>query len=520
MDPQAVRAWSAARPRAGGGTAEPACIAPWVTLEFDPQGWVYACCANQLYPLGRIGVDRLRDLWAGDRSRVLREALERWDLSVGCGSCRWHLEHGQMEPDAAVYDRYRLDGPDPAGPVAMTFALSNRCNLACAMCNGELSSTIRHRDGLPPLPARYGDEFFDDLAPFLPGLQYAKFLGGEPFLIPEHDRVWRLMDEVGGPERMQVTTNGTVWTDRVEWLLSRFRLDLTVSIDAFTPERYESIRAGASHATLLQNVARFHQHCRAAGTELRFCFCLMSENWMELAAFLRWADGLEVPVSINVVSDVGLALHDRPLAELEAVAAAWDREQPVTGLNAGVWETQRTQLAMVVEERRAGIPPAPRQAQHAPDDLFDVPGSPGEAAAVDLAQERARLSRWAGGAEVSEVHVGRDGIVSSTVAGTTGLGVDGSLVGRPSRALLDLLVSVDGRRAWLLGDEAVGTTTVRTVVLAAERPRRGLEGAVVRVVTVPHEDGWVLLVAADRIYDAPTPVAMGPRRARGPIAGG
>ena len=122
--------------------------------------------ADVVGQLGRIGEQRLTELWGGPRARVLREALARDDLSVGCASCRWHLEHGRTDPDAAVYDRYPLGSSDPAGPVAMTFALSNRCNLACVMCTPELSSTLRHRAGLAPLRSPYDDEFFDDLVEF------------------------------------------------------------------------------------------------------------------------------------------------------------------------------------------------------------------------------------------------------------------------------------------------------------------------------------------------------------------
>ena len=261
---------------------------------------------------------------------VLREALANWDLSIGCGSCRWHLEHGRLDPDAAVYDRYRFTDPEPAGPASMTFALSNRCNLGCIMCNGELSSTLRHQAGLAPLVQRYDDQFFEDLTPFLPGLDYAKFLGGEPFLIPEHERVWRLMDDVGGPPRMQVTTNGTIWTDRVEWLINRFVVDITVSIDAATASTYERIRPGSSHEAVRANVERFRQRCGEVGSELRFCFCLMDNNWQELGGFLRWADGMEAPVSINVVSDTGLALHDLPLAQLEHISESWAAEDRST----------------------------------------------------------------------------------------------------------------------------------------------------------------------------------------------
>lgn len=519
MDLSARAAWTSARP-GKDHPVDAACVAPWVSLEFDPQGWVYTCCANQLYPLGRIGDERLGELWAGDRARVLRTALQRWDTSSGCGSCRWHLEHGRVDTDAAVYDRYHLASTEPAGPASMTFALSNRCNLGCVMCNGELSSTLRHEAGLPPIVSRYDDQFFEDLVPFLPGLQYAKFLGGEPFLIPEHERVWRLMDEVGGPPRLQVTTNGTVWTDRADWLLDRFVVDITVSVDAYSAAGYERIRRGAKHSTLLDNIERFRTRCAASGAELRLCFCLMADNVDELAPFLRWADRLGVPVSVNVVSDEGLALHDGAIDHLEAVQRAWEAEEDHDrpgGLNAEVWDTQRAQLAAVLDERRRGIGPAPRQAQRATPGFFAHPAPPSSTdQAPDIDDERDRLAAWGQG-PVAELHVDADGLVAGVTAARPDLGLDESLVGRRAGELVDVLTAATGRALWILGLDQVGSAVVRTAVLATGQPVRGAPGTVVRCVSTPVGDRWTVLIATDHIHERSTAASVAvpaPRRAR------
>ncbi len=528
MDPRTRDAWAAARP-GRGHAVDAACVAPWVTLELDPSGWVYACCANQSYPLGRIGEDRLTDLWGGARQGVLREALARWDMSVGCASCRWHMDHGRFDPDAAVYDRYPLTDPDPAGPVAMTFALSNRCNLACVMCTPELSSTLRHQAGLPPIDSPYDDQFYEDLAGFLPGLRYAKFLGGEPFLIPEHFRVWDLMAQVGGPERMQVTTNGTVWTDRVAQVLDRWSFDVTVSVDGASAEMYESIRGGSDFDQVVRNVGRLREACRAKGTEFRLCFCLMDRNWHELAPFLAWADELEAEVSINLVSDLGLALHDLPDAELEGVWSRWSRDAAtVAGLAPRLreqWDTQVVQLERVLAERRDGVPPPPRQAQEATDWSWHVGaaaagGLSHGAGVADEAVQRDRLRAWSGTDDVAVLGLAPDGTVSACRAAHGRLGLDASLVGRSVDDVVPALAAADGRRTWILGDEVVDEVRVRTVVLSEQQPRRGEPGSVVRLVLGPAPDGWVLLVAEDRTYDRPAaPVAVDLRARRTPPTG-
>lgn len=508
MHPEASRAWETHRPGRDLGHSG-VCVAPSVSIELDPTGWVYGCCANQLYPLGRIGVDRLPDLWNGPRARVLREALDRWDMSVGCGSCRWHIEHGRMDPDAAVYDRFPVADQTLDGPQTMTFALSNRCNLGCLMCSPELSSTLRNQAGLPAIRNPYDDVFFDDLAAFLPGLRYAKFLGGEPFLIQEHHRIWDLMAEVGGPPRMQVTTNGTIWNDRVEQLLDSFRVDVTVSIDGATTGTYEAIRRGASFETVAANVDRFANAARRNGTELRFCFCLMEQNSHELADMLRWADRLDAPVSVNVVTDLGFALHDLPAGELGTVLDGWRLDEEAGGfnLNAEVWATQVLQLETVLAERRAERPRPARQAQQPAEPILVVPSqSTFEDPPEDETVERDRLSDWASGGPVGVFRGRTDGTLIEVVARLPRLGLNEQLVGRRLDDVVPWIEAADGRPAWLIGveDEQEGRI-VRTVVLSAEQPVRGKPASVVRFVLLPAVSGFTVLVAEDRIYDREEP---------------
>lgn len=523
MQVSARAAWEASRP-GHDLPFETACVAPWVALELDPAGWAYACCANQTYPLGKVGELRLPELWASSRMRVLRDALQRWDLSVGCQSCRWHLEHGRMDPDAAVYEGYPVSAAEPTGPLAMTFALSNRCNLGCVMCNPALSSTLRRQAGMPALVSPYDDQFFDDLAEYLPDLVYAKFLGGEPFLIPEHHRVWDLLEAGGGRPHIQVTTNGTVWTERVERVVSTFVTDITISMDGFTAPTYEAIRRGSSHADVVANVERFRAACAASGAQLRFCFCLMTRNWHELGPFLRWADDLGAPVSINVVSDTGLAMHDLPLVDLDAVAATWADEDAALStlrINGEVWRTQLAQLDAVRAERRAGIAPPSKQPANVPDGFFGpiAPTTEPTTAATeaDVAAHLGRMRAWCGDGPVAVLDVAADGQIQAVRSSHERLGLTStSLVGTAVGALPAVIGRADGRPTWVLDVEAFADHVVRVIGLSTN-PVRGHPGTIVRTITVPLASGSVVLVAEDRILDAPvgdaaTPVSNPVRR--------
>jgi len=516
-----------------------------VSVEFDPAGWVYACCTSHLYPIGRIGEQRLGDIWNGARTGVLKEALQRWDMTVACQPCRFHLEHRRMDPVAAVYDQYPLADATPDLPHMMLFALSNRCNLGCVMCTPELSSKLRREAGMAPLDNPYDDRFFEDLEPFLAGLGVAKFLGGEPFLAPEHHRVWEMMDRLERPPKLSITTNGTVWTDKVEWLMDRFEVDISVSIDAASPETYAAVRRGGDLGVLRTNLDRFADRCRSAGTNLHVSYCLMPQNAHELAEFLVWAEPYTfgAPVGINLVSNEGMAIHDLPTSDLRSIRELWARDDAAVSSrldrNLDVWRTQLDQLDAVLAERDAGHVPAATRA-HRVSTIDLGPKSDGPATrwsfrdrrrqreAVD--GHRRRLERWSGSTDVATVTATDAGVITAVDAPHHRLGLHpGALVGRPATALLEVMEAVDGRSGWVIeesevDDPELGWHAVRTIILAAESPVRGVPGAVVRLIEVHGPRSRTFLVAEDRFYDrggrfadgavAPTatPVVLGPRR--------
>lgn len=486
----------------------PACQAPFVALEFDPAGIVYACCASQLYPVGRVGESTLDQIWNGSRARVLRDAMDDWDFTVACSSCRWHLEHGRPDPDAAVYDRYTVDTGDVPLPRAMTFALSNRCNLACEMCSPALSSTLRARAGLAPLRSPYDDEFFDQLEPMLHGLEYAKFLGGEPLLVPEHARVWDLLAKQPDRPQVQITTNGTIWNDRVEWLFETFELDVTISIDGVTKATYESIRRGASHERVMRNVERYRDASSRQDTELRFCFCLMPQNADELAPFLLWADELGAAVSINLVTDLGFSLHDQPRHELVALRDRW------RGCDASLWsvapairQTWETQLVQLDAVLASATPPSPRQAQPASGGLVRPHVRDGVLTAQSSHERRRRLVRWASGGDVAELHFDEAGALAKFVSEHRRLGLTReALRSATLENFVDVLARTTGRSLWALDSDQSGSEAITVFVLSDHPPARGESGRVIR--TVLHRgESLVLLVAEDDFYEQ-EPVAV------------
>lgn len=304
------------------------CYAPFVSLYFNTIGDVVACCKNQSFVLGNVGRDSLHAIWNGARIGQLRDALANYDFGAGCGQCEWQIRSGDFRGVYAhVFENLPVASRVPEWPAMMEFTISNTCNFECIMCSGELSSSIRgHREGLPPLPKVYGDRFFEELKSFLPHLRQANFLGGEPFLAAENLRIFELMAELGLSIPCHVTTNGSIWNAEVERILARFPVAIAVSLDGATKGTFESIRVNGEFDVVIQNARRFHAACRRNRTGFGFAFCLMRENWHEVAEILRIAEQFDASLFINTVVDpAGSSLYSLPPADLLAIVEKIER---------------------------------------------------------------------------------------------------------------------------------------------------------------------------------------------------
>lgn len=325
-----------------------ACYAPFVSMYFEANGHVTACCQNTTYVLGSVQEASLREIWEGPRAEAMRASLRGYDFGPGCAFCRWQVDDENPNVFASRFDGFPADDPGTVWPRQMEFALSNTCNLECVMCHGEFSSAIRaRREHLPPLPSRYGDGFFAQLRPFLPHLLRARFFGGEPFLMRESYRVWDLMIDDGLEIACNVTTNGTVWNKKVERVLEHLPVSIGLSIDGVTAETVEAVRRGASYAGVMANLGRFREYTSERGTHLSLTFCLMRANWHEFGRYLALGDELGCQVFLNtVVYPPSLSLYRLPADELRQILDALRAEGETLRLvrNEAVWLDELSRL--------------------------------------------------------------------------------------------------------------------------------------------------------------------------------
>jgi len=334
-----IRKYNAIRPEAARGKL---CHAPSVNLNFEQNGNVTACCFNRTDVLGRYPQQTLKEIWESKEAQRLREQIEEGSLGGGCKLCGILLESGNYQGTKAVhYDEFAtpkdtkkrvLNWFRPSSgkkmPRVFEFEISNTCNLQCEMCNGYFSSTIRkQREKLPPIANPYDDAFVDQAAEFMPYLTDLKFLGGEPFLIDIYYQIWERVIAVNPNIRIHVTTNGTVFNNRVKEIMSKLRMGLVVSIDSIDPKEFESIRLGASLQKVLENFSHFKKMTEERNTYLTIAACAMSNNWKGIPNLVRFANEQQIPVHFNVVWNPGhLSIRYMNYTELEKVLDYFDRQ--------------------------------------------------------------------------------------------------------------------------------------------------------------------------------------------------
>ncbi len=344
----------------GGKSYRPACHAPFVSLFLDQHGGVRACCQNAHYPLGYVTERPLSEIWRGVRAHRLRRALEGHDFGFGCEFCAWQVDDGHPERAyARWYDDLPVHGPEPDWPQMLELSLSNTCNLQCVMCNGDWSSSIRaHREHRPPLEPVYDDAFFEDLRAFVPHLRRVNLLGGEPFLASETLRVIDLLIEADSNAKVSVTTNGTQWSPRVERMLDRLPIDVTVSVDGATRETYQSVRKGADWDELQANLDRFQARAAANGTSVFLVSCLMTLNWREFGDLCRLAARRGLELSVNTVTHPAeMSLLRLPLDDLDAVISGLEGQAGEGGFgqNVEVFEAEVDRLRRHRQSLLAGV---------------------------------------------------------------------------------------------------------------------------------------------------------------------
>ncbi len=309
------------------------CHAPYVSLNFEQNGNVRACCYNNKDILGVWPQQSILEIWKGAEANKLRQNILNNNLGGGCYECGNMIIAGNYQGVRAKffdefapnnlstrfnYLRNKLTG-QLNYPKVLEFELSSECNLECVMCNGYFSSSIRkNREQLPPIISPYNDKFVDELEEFIPHITDAKFLGGEPFMIKIYLKIWERIMKINPSVRIHITTNGTFMTNRVKELLEGLKAGIIISIDSINEETYNKIRINGNFQKVMENLDYIIDYTKRKRTFISIAACPITLNWHEMPSILEFCLSKNIALYFNAVfTPVELSLREQPLEELQ-----------------------------------------------------------------------------------------------------------------------------------------------------------------------------------------------------------
>jgi len=329
------------------------CHAPFNNMYINTEGHIAACWLTFNNPVKYTEDLSLKKIWRDGKLKALRDHIKKNDLSYQCQTCEKHIKEGNfVNVLARAYDNEYVLTDFPS---IIEFELDNTCNLACTMCNGMLSSTIRReRDKLPKLESPYGEKFLQELEEFIPHLKEARFNGGEPFLIKNYYRIWDMIWKLNPECKIVIATNGTVLTSKVKDYLTRGNFHFNISMDGFSKEIYESVRLKGDRDKLMENFKWFQKYCKDNDRTLCIMINPMRQNWWEMPDFLNWVNEYNVHLWFNsIIKPADQAIWSLPSEKLQEVYDTLTAAEinPFSGGDRGIYKYNVKTYKNLVEQQ-------------------------------------------------------------------------------------------------------------------------------------------------------------------------
>lgn len=292
-----MREYNSCRP---SGPDKRYCFAPFKNLYFGQDGEVASCCAASYVSVyGFYPVKSIKQLWESSAAYKMRAAVHKGYLEPTCHLCYRQIEEKNF--DVTYSHVYEWAEINKQYPVMMEFYLGNNCNLECIMCSAVNSSGIALKNNISPKKSPYDDDFVRQLEEFIPYLKQTYFFGGEPFLIPVYYKIWQKITEINPECRIDITTNGTIFNEKIQELLKKVSVNFIISLDSLQKENFEKIRKKASFETVMENFYKFLQYSREKNTRFYISFNPMQQNWKEIPDILSFANELNIGIIFNRV---------------------------------------------------------------------------------------------------------------------------------------------------------------------------------------------------------------------------
>lgn len=286
------------------------CPMPWMHMMISTKGQAKPCCMYQK-AVGDVAADSIHDIFHNQNYVELRQQLSAGIQADGCKTC-WDLEKNQLPSHrtrhlsllkSELITRY-LDHPNI---VSLDISPGNTCNFKCRICSPTYSSlfaqeTLSTTEVIPVKSVIWPDsspQVFEEILSLLPSLTNIDMYGGEPFLIKHlHNLVQQAVEQDQAKHiRLHYNSNGSVYPKNLLPYWKYFKhVDIHFSIDN-VGERFE-LERGGQWAEVESNIRKLLD-LKMPNLKISLMPTVNVMNVFYLDEVLRWADDLDLPVTLN-----------------------------------------------------------------------------------------------------------------------------------------------------------------------------------------------------------------------------
>ena len=271
------------------------CSSPWFHIKIGLNGDYHVCRWAQETVTGyNIADTSLTEFYNSQPMRQLRAQFLQGQRPTQCETCYYQDSFGkvsgrirQLNKSAIRQDHFELSlrasphwplfehswdnlGASSHYPTDLQIDLGNLCNSACVMCDPRSSSRLQTEyyqlhQLKPQVFAHYPKfvswatdaglvEKFVKQVRALPYVRYIHFLGGETLY---NQAFYTICEQLDSDMIVGTTTNGTIYNERLEQLIPRFReFHLGISIESVTALN-DYVRWPSQIDQVLINIQRF-----------------------------------------------------------------------------------------------------------------------------------------------------------------------------------------------------------------------------------------------------------------------
>ena len=291
------------------------CPAPFVHFFVHSSDVPKPCCAAEIYDTWKTPkvVRGLRDEWESYHYTELRQKMINGEKSEICKRCYSGEETGGISDRTNFIDQYMHVAPDLeidiekgneyGSPLDLDLRPGNLCNLQCRMCgpasssqyNKEIKKNTKLINFIDPFDEDFESVWASDrnlkflLENIDKGIRRIKFLGGEPTIMPEVDRIMDYLIENNKTDiQLFFTSNMTNSNKKFLDKISQFEsVMFNLSMDGID-KTLEYIRHPVNWYSLQKNIAKIAQLPNVE-QRIDMSFTLQAYNLCNMKDTMEWA---------------------------------------------------------------------------------------------------------------------------------------------------------------------------------------------------------------------------------------